>query len=173
MTDVEQNRLRSYCALLLKEYGFHFSPEDPVIPALYIIHKEMQSNSESNKTLGLQLKEAADRLNPRVFTFHSEAAAFKFQLGIAVKWILVGSLVLLFVIAGLWYWSMANRIVQVNTILQTSGNMRSLMRRVKKDKEGFFFIDFTEAQGDSLRYFEQYERVNSKTVRVCLGRESR
>ncbi len=44
MTDQEQKQLRFYCAFLLKEYEFHFSPTDPVIPALYIIHNEMQSS---------------------------------------------------------------------------------------------------------------------------------
>jgi hypothetical protein len=34
MTDQEQKALRSYCAFLLKEYGFYFAPDNPFMPAL-------------------------------------------------------------------------------------------------------------------------------------------
>lgn len=66
MTDKEQKDLRSYCAFILKEYGFDIPPNDPIIPALYVIHKEMQLNNESNKALALQVKEAAAKINPTV-----------------------------------------------------------------------------------------------------------
>lgn len=42
MTPQEQKDLRSYCAILLNQYGFHFSPDDPVIPALYIIYMHIE-----------------------------------------------------------------------------------------------------------------------------------
>ena len=76
MTDHEQKDLRSYCAFLLKEYGFHFSPSDPVVPALYIIHKEMQLNNQNNKALASQVKEATSRINPKEFHFHYPGEAW-------------------------------------------------------------------------------------------------
>lgn len=95
MTEKEQRSIRSYCAFLLTEHGIHFSPDDPVIPALYVIHKEMQLNNTNNKAIASEVKEAAAKINPTVSNFNNEAAAYKFQVGIAVKYILIGSLVLL------------------------------------------------------------------------------
>jgi hypothetical protein len=75
----EQRSIRSYCAFLLDEYGIHFSPDDPVIPALYIIHKEMQLNNTSNKAIASAVKDAAAKINPTVFNFNNENAAYEFQ----------------------------------------------------------------------------------------------
>lgn len=75
MTDQEQKELRFYCAFLLKEYGFQFSPTDPVIPALYIIHKETQLINQSNKALASQVKEASARIQPKGFHFHCAGEA--------------------------------------------------------------------------------------------------
>jgi hypothetical protein len=69
MTEKEQRDLRSYCAFILKEYGFDIPPNDPVIPALYVIHKEMQFNNESNQVIASLVKEAASKINPTVFHF--------------------------------------------------------------------------------------------------------
>ena len=171
MTDNEQRDLRSYCAFILKEYGFDIPPSDPVIPALYIIHKEMQLNNESNKAIASQVKEAASKINPTVFHFNTPGAAFKFQLGVAVKWILSGLLVLMLMALAIWYWSMVNNVEQAKTIIQTSANMTELIKRVKKDKEGYYFIEFTSAKGDSIQRFKEYQKLDAKTVRVYVGKE--
>lgn len=173
MTEKEQRSIRAYCALLLDEYGIHFSPDDPVIPALYVIHKEMQLNNTSNKAIASEVKDAAARIKPTVFNFNNENAAFKFQVGIAVKYILIGSLVLLFTVAGIWYWSMVNNIDQAKTIVETSGTVGELMKRVKKDQEGFYVIDFTAAKGDSIQRFKEFVQVNERTVRIVVGKASR
>jgi hypothetical protein len=172
MTDQEQKELRFYCAFLLKEYGFQFSPTDPVIPALYIIHKEMQLNSQSNKALALQVKEASSKINPKEFHFHCAGEAWKFQLAIAVKWILTGLIVLLFTAVAVWYWSMTKDIDKARTIIESSGEMGELLKAVTKDKAGYYFIDLTAAKGDSIRNFKEYRKLNPKTVRVYLGKES-
>ena len=137
MTEKEQRSIRTYCAFLLTEHGIHFSPDDPVIPALYIIHKEMLLNSTSNKAIASEVKEAAAKINPMVFNFNNEDAAYKFQVGIAVKYILIGLLVLLFTVAGIWCWSMVHNVDQAKAIIETSGSMGELMKLVKKDNEGF------------------------------------
>jgi hypothetical protein len=56
MTNQEQKELRSYCSFLMKENGFSFSQNDPIIPALYIIHKEMQWNIDNNKAMAAQIE---------------------------------------------------------------------------------------------------------------------
>ena len=172
MTEKEQRGIRTYCAFLLSEYGIHFSPDDPVIPALYVIHKEMQLSITSNKTIASEVKEAAAKINPTVFHFNNGDAAYKFHVGIAVKYILIGLLVLLFTVAGIWYWSMANNVTQAKTLIEASGSMGALMKRVKKDDEGFYVIDFTLAKRDSIQRFTEFQKLDSKTVRIVVGKES-
>jgi hypothetical protein len=172
MTEKEQRSIRSYCAFLLTEYGIHFSPDDPVIPALYVIHKEMELSNASNKAIASEIKEAAAKINPTVFHFNNGDAAYKFHVGIAIKYILIGFLVLLFAVAGIWYWSMVNNVHQAKIIIQTSGSMGELMKRVRRDDEGFFVIDFTAAKGDSIQRFTEFQRLDAKTVRIVLGKAS-
>ncbi len=172
MTENEQRDLRTYCAFLLKEYGFHFSPDDPVIPALYIIHKEMQRNNQSNKALGAMVKEAASQIHPKEIHFNVEGEAWNFQMGITIRWIAGGILVLLLCVAGSWHWSNVHDIQQARLIIQSSGNINKLRQAVKKEKSGSFFIDFTSAKGDSVRYAKDFVRINSNTVRVYLGKGS-
>jgi len=173
MTDKEQKDVRAYCAFLLKEHGFDIPVNDPIIPALYIIHKEMQLSNESSKALASQMREAAARIKSTVFNFNSESAAFKFQVGIAVKWILIGALVLLFVVIAIWHWSRVNDIDQARAIIEASGNMGELMKRVQKDKEGYYFLDFTAAKADSIQHFKEYQKLDAKTVRIYVGKESK
>ncbi|WP_276368722.1 hypothetical protein [Chryseolinea sp. H1M3-3] len=172
MTEKEQRSIRSYCAFLLTEYGIHFSPDDPVIPALYVIHKEMQLSNASNKAIASEIKEAAAKINPTVFHFNNGDAAYKFHVGIAIKYILIGFLVLLFTVVGIWYWSMANNVHEAKTIIETSGSIGELMKRVRRDDEGFFVIDFTAAKGDSIQRFTEFQKLDAKTVRIVVGKAS-
>jgi hypothetical protein len=172
MTEKEQRSIRAYCAFLLDEYGIHFSPDDPVIPALYVIHKEMRLNNATNNSIASEVKEAAAKINPTVFHFNNGDAAYRFQVGIAVKYILIGSLVSLFTVAGIWYWSMVNNVDQAKIMVEASGNMGELMKRVKKDKEGFYVIDFTAAKGDSIQRFKEFLQLDAYTVRIVVGKES-
>ena len=171
MTDLEQKDLRAYCAFLLKEYGFHFPPNDPVIPALYIIHKEMQLNNQNNKALASQVKEASSRINPEEFHFHYPGEAWKFQLGIVFKWVLMGVIVILITWIGVWYWSMANDVDKARTILETSGSAKELLKDAQKDKSGLYFIDFTAHKGDTIQFLKEFQRLDANTVRVYLGKE--
>jgi hypothetical protein len=173
MTDQERKELRTYCAILLKEYGFQFSPDDPVIPALYIIHKEMELNSQGNTLLASQVKETLSRINPKEFHFHYPGEAWKFQIGIVFKWLSSALIIVLFAWVAVWYWSVVKDVDGARTIIESSGNMGELHKAVKKDKAGYYFIDFTAAKGDSIRNFKEYQKLNTKTVRVYLGKASR
>ena len=171
MTDKEQRSIRAYCAFILDEHGIHFSPDDPVIPALYVIHKEMQLNNTTNNAVASEVKAAAAKINPTVFHFNNGDAAYKFHVGIAVKYILIGSLALLFTAAGIWYWSIVNNVDHAKAIIEASGSMGELMKRVKKD-EGFYVIDFNAAKGDSIQRFKEFQKLDAKTVRIVVGKES-
>lgn len=171
MTNQEQKDLRTYCAFLLKEYGFHFSPSDPVIPALYIIHKEMQLNNQNNNELASEVKKAASQISPQVFHFNVAGEAWKFQMGSVFKWIVSGLIVLLFTWLGVWYWSMRIDIDHARTIIESSGSMGELLKEVKKDKSGYYFLDFKLVKGDSIQPFKEFRKVNNSMVRVYLGKE--
>ncbi len=172
MTSQEQKELRSYCAFLLKEYGFQFSPSDPVIPALYIIHREMQLNNESNKAVAVEVKGAASQINPQVFHFNAEGEAWRFQMGITLRWVFAGIMILLLCVMGNGYWSNTRDVEKARTIMESSGSLNELLKAVKKEKSGSFFIDFTLAKGDSVRYAKDFVWINSNTVRVYLGKGS-
>lgn len=171
MTDQEHKALRAYCAFLLKEYGFQLSPTDPIIPALYIIHKEMQLNNQNNKALASSVKDASTKMNSKVFHFNTPGEAWKFQLGIALKWISFSALFLVLVWAAIWSWVAANDLDHARVIIHSSEKIPALVKRVGKDKEGYYFIDFTEAQGSSIKSFVEYEKLSSKTIRIYLGKE--
>jgi hypothetical protein len=171
MTDQEEKDLRSYCALLLKEYGFHFTPDNPEIRVLYIFHKEMQLNNQSNKAIASLVKEASSRINPTEFKFYSDGAAWKFQLGITLRWCMIGLLFLMSIGVATWYRSTGIDVERAKTILSASGKANELLNRERKDNEGYYYIDFTAAGGNATQDFKEFKTLNSKTVRVYLGKD--
>ncbi len=172
MTEREQKAVRAYCAFLLTEYGFVFSPLDPVIPALYTMHKEVDLLKKSNSELATLVEEASSKINPVVYQFNSKGEAWRFQMGIAVKWILFGALFGMLAWIAVWYWSMKNEIDQVRIMNETFQTTAELNKRVKT-QDGVYYIDFTAAKGDSTIYFTEFRKLNAKTVRVYLGKESK
>jgi hypothetical protein len=171
MTDKERLELRTYCASLLKMYGFQFSANDPVLPAIFIIHKEMQQCHESNRIIAQRIAEASSRISPKVFHFNHGGEAWKFQLAIAFKWILCGGLILVAISIGIWYWSLSNDIDRARTIINTYDNLNQMAVRAEKNNKGSYFIDLSEARGDSVQHFHEYLRIDKKTIRVFLGRD--
>jgi hypothetical protein len=172
MTEQEQKNLRAYCAFLLKEFGFDISPNDPVIPALYIMHKEMELNNKTNETIAKKVDEAVANLNPSVFNFYSGDASFKFQLGIGVKWVIGGMLVLVFLALANWHWSIRSDIEKARDIVNASGRISQLIQRVRSDNQGNLIIDFKLAQRDSISFCTDYVKVDAKTVRVYVAAKS-
>lgn len=170
MTDNEQKVLRAYCALLLKEQGFQFSPDDPVIPALFTIHKEVEVLKQSNSELALLVKDAYSKMNPVTFHFNQRGEAWKFQIGIAFKWVSFGLLLALFASIALWYWAMKNEIGKARMMNETFQITAELNKLVKK-KDGYYFIDFKASKRDSTMYFSEFKKLDARTVRVYLGRE--
>ena len=94
-------------------------------------------------------------------------------MGITLRWGLIGFLALMLIWIAAWRWSMANDIDRARDIIGAHDNMGELLKRTKKNSEGFYSIDFIAAKGNSIRHFVEYEKLNSKTVRVYLGRDTR
>ncbi len=171
MTDKERLELRAYCASLLKDYGFQFSTTDPVLPAIYIIHKEMQQCNEANRMIAKRIDEASSRISPKVFHFNHAGEAWKFQMAITMKWILFGGLMLAAISIGIWYWSLSSDVERARTIVHAYDNINQMAARTEKNSEGSYFMDLSEAQGDSVQHFREYVRIGKKTIRVFLGRD--
>lgn len=176
MTDKEQRDLRAYCAFLLKEYGFQLTPNDPVMPALYIIHREMEHNSASNRELAHQVRKAAEKIKPQVFHFNVTGEAWKYQLGAAIKWMVGGLIILLFLGLIAWYLSTTSKVRQANAIMKTHSYLDDLLKQVKKDETGYYYVDFTSAKrnskADSLHRFNKFQILNATTVRLYLGKDT-
>jgi hypothetical protein len=170
MTDHVEKNLRSFCAHLLREHGIQFSPDNPIIPSLYVFHKDMELTIQANKAIASQIHEAASRINPKVFNFNNSGEAWKFQMGIAVKWILIGGLVLLFIWVSVWRWSMSNDVDKAERILKEAEQMHELFGRAKRDKAGVYFMDIIEARQGAIHPFMKYRRLNDSTVRIHLGK---
>ena len=169
MTEKERLHLRAYSVSLLSQYGFEFSEHDPVLPALYIIHKEMQKNNENNQRIVTQIDQASSRINPMVFHFNHPGDSWKFQLGIAVKWMIWAGLGMAFACIGIWYWSLRADISQARKIIDAHDRISQLATRAKKDNLGNLIIDFTEAKGDSAKRFWEYNRIDKRTIRIFIG----
>jgi hypothetical protein len=118
MTDHAQKNLRSYSAYFLKVHGLYYPESDPLLPALYSIHLEMEQNSQTNREIASDLDHAR---------------------------IIIGS----------------------------SSNADELLKRVKKDNEGFYYLDFSAASGNSVKSFNDFRILNPKTVRVYIGKETK
>lgn len=170
MTDQEHKALRSYCAFILKEYGFQLSTSDPVIPALYIIHREMQLNNQNNKAIANLIKDATSKMSSKTYSFNAPGEAWKFQVAGALKLFIGGLMVLLLASLLIWYWSLTRDIEKANDIIQGSTKVNELLKRVDKDNEGYYFLDFNEAPGTLIQSFTEFERLDKKTVRVYLGK---
>ncbi|PZR03353.1 MAG: hypothetical protein DI539_26370 [Flavobacterium psychrophilum] len=171
MTDKERLELRIFCSFILKEYGIEFNTHDPVLPSIYVIHKEMQKCIDANKLIANKIDQASARINPKVFHFNHSGEAWKFQMGIAMKWLLSVGLVLVAIALGVWCWSISNDVARARIVSATYDNLSKMATFAKKNKEGSYFIDITETRADSVRHFEEYVRIDKNTIRIFLGRD--
>jgi len=172
MTDLQKN-LRSYSAFLFKEFGIHYPESDQILPVLYTIHKDMESNNQTNKEIASRIQEVSSRIHPREFNFYSGDAAEKFQNGITRRWILVGILSLILIWGAFLFLSMTNDLNRARIIVGSSRNVNELLQRVEKDNEGYYYLDFSVANGNYIQNFKEFKKINARTVRVYLGKDSR
>jgi hypothetical protein len=138
---------------------------------MFIVQKQLESNTEANRSIASEIRKASDKISPKVFNFYGEQEAWKFQVGIACKWLLFSLPVLAVICICVWWWSMVKDVKQARTIIRWAGNIGVLADRVQKASDGSFFIDFTPDQGDSTRHFYEYRMVNKRTLRVFLGKD--
>jgi hypothetical protein len=172
MTEREEKELRNYCAWMLKEYGFDFPPTDPVIPALYVMHREMMANRKSNEAIATSLQGMAKNIKPTVYNFSQPGEAWKFQIAQGLKWFLV---VCGFIVSAWgWYFVLdANGDIDAaRSVLKHSTSLtKELLPLVQKDTEGFLYLEFDKPQSTQVANFTQYDQLPNGKVRVYLGNE--
>lgn len=171
MTDQEQKELRSYSALLLEKFGFNIPPSDPILPPLYILHKETELGIQSNKELARLIQEALSKMNPKEFRFYNEEAAWSFQKGITIRWGVIGSLIVLLVWAAVWYWTMTNDVDKAKRIVEVAEPIKELLNRATTDNSGRHFIDFTLKTEGPIQPFKEFVKIDNTTVRIYLEKE--
>lgn len=171
MTEKETLRLRQYCARILTEYGFEFSPNDPVLPALYTIHRELNANKVGNEAVAKSIKEALEKLNPTVYNFNERGEAWKFKMAESVRWLFAGASLIVLMGIGLIWWRQHNNVQLATEIINSYSRVhRLLMLSAKKDEKGFMYLEFSKAHGDFIANWTEYHQLKKDTIRVYLGK---
>jgi hypothetical protein len=172
MTEREKNELREYSAYLLKRYGFNIPYTDPVMPALFTIHKELSDTKDSNTRLAKTIDQALERMNPTVYNFNAPGEAWKFQIGNSLKWFFVCLTIVLTLFIGFSWMKVKSTVEEAENIIQLASPIeKSLLNRVEKDSDGFYYIEFKESLGSSVMNFIEYDERGDGRVRVYLGKE--
>jgi len=172
MTEREDRELREYSSFLLKQFGFNIPYTDPVMPALFTIHREMTLAKQSNEKMIMSIQEAVCKMNPNVYHFNSPGEAWKFQLANSAKWLFVGlSVIILAWVCSKW-WEKKNNLEKAQGIIQMSSSIQAaFLTRMQIDPDGFYYLDFEESKGQSVKSFTEYDRGSNGKVRVYLGRQ--
>jgi hypothetical protein len=172
MTEKEERDLRKYCAFILEKYGFQIAPTDPVIPALYIIHREFLSSRKSNEQIAESLQNMLSKVKT-VNNFNVPGEAWRFQLVKSIKLLWAGLTLVMLFWAYLFWLDLSDEVEKAKLIITTSDRVSSTMlKRVKKDSEGYLYIDFEKPTGNSVRSFYEFDKIDDRLVRVYLGRDS-
>lgn len=172
MTEKEEKLLREYCARVLLKYGFEFTPDDPVIPALYTIYSELNSNKVGNEEVAKTITMALSKLNPTVYNFHGPGEAWKFKMAESMRWLFLAMGLVVAIGIGFIWWRQNHDVEKASEIISTSnGVQRMLMLSSKKDNRGYEYLEFSKAGKEFTAFWTEYLEVNKDTVRVYIGRQ--
>jgi hypothetical protein len=171
MTERETLLLRQYCAKVLNEYGFEFSTNDPVLPALYTIHRELNANKAGNELVAKSIKDALAKLNPTIYNFNERGEAWKFKLADSLRWLFVGLSVVAAIFVGLIWWRQYNDVYRAREMVAASSAAQLLLNKnAGTTKNGFLYLEFSKAKGKYIENFTEYMEVKQDTIRVFLGK---
>ena len=152
-------------------YGIHISENDELLPILHFVFHSVKEVNESRAKQESILSDLINKINRPVYNF-APGEAWQFQVAASLKWLFIGISVALFAWVAFKWWSANNDLDEARRIIQSSERINShLLKNTKKDADGFMFLEFTEAKGNSIKNFIEFEKVDSKTVRVYLGQE--
>jgi len=168
MTDKELIHLRAYCASLMTRYGFDISTDNPATPMLYIIHREMEENNKTNRDIAGRIKSVSENTKVKNYHFNAPGEALKFQLGNAIKWSILGGLLVGAAFSVIWYVSIQSDVAKAKYILEHEPAVSRLLQQGKTNSEGYFFIDFKKSPDQTIQFFTEYEQIDGQTIRVYI-----
>lgn len=152
-------------------YGIHISENDELLPILHFVFHSVKEVNESRAKQERALSDLISKINRPVYNF-APGEAWQFQLAASFKWLFIGGSIVLLSGISLWWWSSTHEVEKARNIIRSADLVnRALINKVKKDADGFLFLEFREASGTTIQNFTEYEKINSKTVRVYLGEE--
>lgn len=169
MTDKELLHLREYCASLMTKYGFNLSTDNPATPMLYIIHREMEENNKTNKDIARLIRGASENMKAKNYHFNAPGEAWKFQMGIAIKWLIFGGLAIALTFCFVWYVSIQSDLAKAQYILDHEPALTQLLQQGKSDGKNYF-MEFRKPLGDGIQFLTEYEQIDSRTVRVYIDK---
>jgi len=171
MNQIEEKLLREYCGHLLVNYGFEILPSDPILPALYIINRELSSNVNANNNVAMSMQEALKRLSPTVYNFNTTGEGWKFALASSLKWLFIGlSIIGVVGVCNLWWRQYNDVSISRNIIMQSPYISSEILKRIKKNEEGFLYLEFKKSDDAIITSAEEYDQVSKSTIRVYFGR---
>ncbi len=152
-------------------YGIHISENDELLPILHFVFHSVREVNESRAKQESALSDLMSKINRPVYNF-APGGAWQFQFAASLKWFFIGGSIVLLSWISLKWWSSINEVEKARNIVRSADLVnRALINKVKKDADGFLFLEFKEAPGTTIQNFTEYEKTSSKTVRVYLGKE--
>ena len=167
MSEKQEVLLRQYCAHVLLKYGFEFSTHDPVVPALYIIYRELHASRIGNEELAKGINNAVGKMNPVVF---SSQQTLDLKVAENFKWFIAGLTIVTMQFMGLIWWNQHHDVQKAEEILKTSSELNQMLLNAKKDESNFMYWEFSKAKGKIILNYKEYVQVSHDTVRVYLGK---
>ncbi len=172
MTESELKLLRKYCAHVLTDYGFDFSPDDPIVPSLYTIHRELNANKEGNKALAKSVQDALTKINPTVYNFNNRGEALLFKIGELIKWVVIGTGTIIIIWICNFWWRQHHDVERARNIIDGSAAITKILHEnIRKNDQGYLYIPFEKHFGDSINFFSEYEEFKDGSVRVYIGKQ--
>lgn len=173
MTEQQEKKIREFAAYLLGKHGFERGVLDPVLPVLYIIHKENSDLLDEARKISSQLQIGYEKFNPKSYTFYDDSAAWKFSLAGTLKWLWIGLTLIIIWWSGYFWWLQRVDVKTAQLVLKTADSITlELVQRVKKDKDGYFYLEFTKPKNNSIQFFSEYSQLGDKKIRVYVGKDS-
>lgn len=161
-----------------RTYGKRPSEDDEMLPIMHFIFsagKATQAKLADTEKLILKLEESINDsskiTNSPTYNF-SDGEAMKWQIGIALK--------ILIVISGftalgwsIYFWWDANDKVEKadKIVLSAPVIEEKLLPQIQIDGSGYYFLEFKRPQKSSVNFFTEYHLMNDGSVRVYLSKK--
>ncbi len=157
-----------------RTYGVRLSEKDEMLPIMHFIYNAgNETINKLNNTDALVakieklLKDSNFRRTPIVL---QDGQAWAWQIGIAVKSIIILVAISLAIIAGYFVdaWHSEEKASALKIVNSADAIQNGLLSRALEDSNGNIFLSFEPPKGKSLKLYSNYEFRKDSSVRVYL-----